>query len=291
MPERLPELDRTVEAPDGTPIAFTVFGSGAPVVLTNGLTTSTFFWKYVAPRLATRHTVVLWDFAGHGASAPGRTPHANALEAQPAILTRIMDAAGIAQAAHVGWSLGCQVVLELVRQAPARCTAVGLLFGPAEHALSSTRLPLPSPALRGMLAHPQGATLAALFQHLTQVTRLPGGFGLLRALGLVGARTADADLATVLALFRAVDPGSLRRMACSAEQHSALDALAACTVPVLVMAGDADPFAPFETVGAQIHRAQPRATLVRLPHATHTALLDHADEIVDALEALLAQMP
>jgi pimeloyl-ACP methyl ester carboxylesterase len=260
-------------------------------MLTNGLTTSTFFWKYVAPALAARHTVVLWDFAGHGASGPARTAAATDIEAQPAIMARVMDAVGIRCAAQIGWSLGCQVVLELLRQEPARASAIGLLFGPSGNALSSTRLPLPAPLLRGLLVHARGANFTAVFQRLTHLTRVPGGFSLLRASGLIGAGISDPDLAELLTQFRSVDAPSLRQLACSAERHTAHDVLAACRLPVLLMAGDADPFAPFETVGAPMHALCPRAELVRLAACTHTALLDQPEPIAAALLAFLARQP
>ena len=282
-------LDRRLAAPDGTEIAYAVFGTGPAVLLTNGLTTSTFFWKYVGPALAQKHTVVCWDFAGHGASSPARSSATTEISGQPPIMARIMDAAGIDHAVQVGWSLGCQVVLEMLRQYPARCDAIALLFGPAEHALSSTALPLPAPALRGLLQHARGASIAATFQRLTHLTRMPGGFALLRASGLIGAHTRDEDLGTLLALFREVDPACLRRLACSAELHSGKDVLAACTKPVLLISGDADPFAPFARVGAQLREVCPASELVRLPSATHTALLDSPEPIVAALEDFIAR--
>jgi pimeloyl-ACP methyl ester carboxylesterase len=281
---------RYLEAPDGTRIAYTVDGAGPPLLLTNGLTTTAFFWKYLRPIWLKRHTVITWDYAGHGLSEPARTDRATEIAGQPAIITRIMDALEIACATQIGWSVGCQVVLELARQVPDRCDALVLLFGPAEHALSSTNLPyIPGGTLRTILGHAQGGRFAATMQWLTQLTRLPFGWALLRQTGLVGPHTDERDLQQLLRDFRSVHPETGQRMACSAEAHSARDVLPHLTMPVLILAGDRDPFAPFETVGAQIHRETPGSELVRLANATHTALLDYPVAIVRLVESFLVR--
>lgn len=277
-----------LDAPDGTRIAYTIEGAGPPLMLTNGLTTTAFFWKYLRPRWLKRHTVITWDYAGHGRSEPAQSARAAEIAGQPAIMTRIMETVGIDRATQIGWSVGCQVVLELARQAPERCDTLVILFGPSEHALTSTHLPLlPGAALRTLLGHAQGARLAATIQWLTQLTELPFGWALLRQTGLVGPSTDEADLRQLLRDFRSVHPETGQRMACSAEAHSARDVLPHLTMPVLIIAGDRDPFAPFDTVGAQIHRETPNSELVRLADATHTALLDHPVAIARLIEAFL----
>ncbi|HEY6879773.1 MAG TPA: alpha/beta hydrolase, partial [Polyangiales bacterium] len=79
---------------------------------------------------------------------------------------------------------------------------------------------------------------------------------------------------------------TVRKLACSAEDHSGLDVLARAAVPVLIMAGGRDPFAPLP-VTAQMHARAPRSEYVQLPEATHTALLDHAPQIGTAVDSFL----
>ena len=43
-------------------------GEGPALVCCNGVGVSTFFWKYVVQEFASTHTVVLWDYRGHGKS-------------------------------------------------------------------------------------------------------------------------------------------------------------------------------------------------------------------------------
>ena len=62
----------TVSAPDGTTIAYSVAGKGPALVLTNGLTTTSFFWKYLRARHAVDGPVGPPDaaVAEHRTSAP-----------------------------------------------------------------------------------------------------------------------------------------------------------------------------------------------------------------------------
>jgi len=109
----MPVNDKSLLAPDGTRIAYGVTGRGPALMLTNGLTTTTRFWKYLRPMWREKYTVITWDFPGHGGSAPAASLRSATVEAQPAIMAAILDQLGIDAAVHVGWSVGSQVVLEL----------------------------------------------------------------------------------------------------------------------------------------------------------------------------------
>jgi pimeloyl-ACP methyl ester carboxylesterase len=78
-------------------------------------------------------------------------------------------------------------------------------------------------------------------------------------------------------------------MLLSAEAHSTLDVLPTLLVPLLIMAGGRDQFAPLARVGALMHEAARRSEMVLLDDATHTALLDHSDQIGDAVDRFLAR--
>lgn len=285
----MPLLDRSVYAPDGTKIAYSVAGTGPAVMLTNGLTTTTYFWRHVRRILLDRHTVIAWDYAGHGASDPASGASSAEIAGQPSIMARIMDAAGIERAAHIGWSVGCQVVLEMLRQHPERFTAAGLLFGPSEHALTHTALAIPGAQIAALLHHPDAPRLFELLQHCTQVVNLPGWPSLLRLHRLISHRTQPEDLDEILRLFRLGDPVTMCRLACSAEAHSAREVLAEARIPLLIMGGGKDPFAPLHTVAEVMHRRAADSELVTLPEATHTALLDQPEEVAAAIERFLAR--
>jgi pimeloyl-ACP methyl ester carboxylesterase len=64
-----------VRVSDGE-VAANVFGDGPPVVLVHGTPASSYLWRNVAPVLANRHTVHVWDLLGFGESRrdPGVAP-------------------------------------------------------------------------------------------------------------------------------------------------------------------------------------------------------------------------
>jgi pimeloyl-ACP methyl ester carboxylesterase len=288
MPVAPLDNDRTLLAPDGTTIAFGVSGSGPAIVLTNGLATSSYFWKYLAPLWAARHTVITWDMPGHGQSGPARSDVSASIEGMPAIIERVMQAAGQERAVQIGWSVGCQVVLEMYRQRAARCQALVLLFGPAAHALSGTRLPLSGATLDSLLRSPVGLGFANVLLKGAQVARVPGIVPLVRQLGLVGT-ASDEDVHGLIREMMYMHAATARKLACSAEDHSGIDVLRRLAVPLLIMAGDRDPFAPPASIGERMHELAKGSEYVRLPEGTHSALLDHVPQIAGTVDQFLRQ--
>jgi pimeloyl-ACP methyl ester carboxylesterase len=278
---------RRVRAPDGTDLAYWVRGHGGAMVLTNGLTTTTSFWSYLAPRFERSHRVLSWDLPGHGASSPARSAKAALLSEQPEFLVRLMDAAGMERAVQVGWSTGCQVVLELYRRYPERCAALVLILGAAGRVLSTARLPLPGAMIHLLVRHMPRPIFGGFTRALAHLAHAPGGQLAPRALGLIGKGTTRADAALITDHLRRIDTRTVQAMIASAQAHSAHDVVPAITVPTLIVAGDRDPFAPAATVGVPMHANCPASEFVRLPDGTHTALLDHAGVIGDAVDDFL----
>lgn len=279
--------DQTLLAPDGTRIAYGVVGRGPALMLTNGLTTSTSFWKYLRPTWQEKYTVVTWDLPGHGASAPSESAQGATIEALPAIMARIMDALGLEQAVHIGWSVGSQIVLEMYRQFPERVRALVTLFGPAGKALESTRLPLSGELLQRLVSHAQAPVISRLLFGFVKLPTLPGVADLLRRARLIGLQTSDKDLREILDNIARLDPKTLPIMTLSSQRHSAYDLLPELRVPLLIMAAGRDPFMPVVGVAEPMHRAAPGSELVVLEAATHAALLDFPDEIAKHVEDFL----
>src|SRR6185295_10974294 len=96
------------------------------------------------------------------------------------------------------------------------------------------------------------------------------------------------DAALITEHLTRIDPRTVQLMLASAEAHSAWDVLERIHVPLLIVAGDRDPFAPAAAVGEKMRALCPSAHLVHLPRGTHTALLDHAGVIGDAVERFLS---
>ncbi|MFT3928016.1 MAG: alpha/beta hydrolase [Myxococcales bacterium] len=279
----------SITAEDGTCIEFTVQGTGPGLLLTNGLTTTDLFWKYLIPRWQSHYTIVTWDLPGHGISSPARSEYTATIEAQPALMAKVMDAVGLTTAIQGAFSVGCQIALEMARQFPERCDALLLLLGAAQHVLSTTRLPIPGPLLLRLLRDTPDEYFVPFARGFASLAKTALSFHGARAIGLVGKQASRRDIDDMTEHLSVLDPGTIRRMAASAEAHSAFNVLGSLTMPLLIMAGDRDPFAPAQTVGWPMHRAAPTSEFVRLKHGTHTALLDDPEPIAEIVEQFLAR--
>lgn len=279
----------TLALPDGTRIAYRVRGQGPPLVLTNGLTTSVRFWDHLLPGWQARHRVLTWDLPGHGDSGPAVTEAWARIERQPDVLAAVMDAAGMERAVQVGWSTGCQVVLEAMRGHAARCEALVLLLGGAGRVLDTAALPLPGALLDGIARHAPAPLFAAGVRLLATVAHAPGGHLVPRWMNLIGPDTEPEDARTITRHLTTIHPRTVQTMIASAQAHSAFDLLPGLRLPVLIVSGDQDRFAPSDAVGAPLSAAIAGSELVRLPRGTHTALLDHAVVIARAVDDFLAR--
>ena len=122
-----------VEAPVGPQTVF-VGGSGPVLVLLHGAGDQAGTWSRVAPILVKRHTLVIPDLAGHGASAPSTGP-IQASDVFSGLEAVISSQAGGRRVTLVGNSLGAWMAMVLATRHPDwvnRVIAVngGALKGP-----------------------------------------------------------------------------------------------------------------------------------------------------------------
>ncbi|HEX4354570.1 MAG TPA: alpha/beta hydrolase [Polyangiales bacterium] len=254
-------------------------------MLTNGLTTTSTFWKYLQPIWLRDHQIVTWDLPGHGGSAPAASAMTATIEAQPSIIRAVMAAIGIERACQIGWSTGSQVVLELYRQHPQLCDRLVLLLGGAGHALDATQLPVGGATIDRLARALSPRAFRPVFRLLTIGMPTPLGLAIGRRTGLFGPRVSEADELEIARHIGTVDPTTLLLMLRSIQAHDARSVLPSLRVPLLIVAGDRDPFAPTELVGARLHENAHGSELLRLPEGTHTALLEHYDQIANVVEA------
>jgi len=110
-------------------------------VCCNGLGVSTFFYKYIVERFAPEHGVLVWDYRGHGRSAPPPEPLDEAdlsIETCADDLALVLDTAGVeGPIVLLGHSMGCQVLLEYAYRHPHDVAGMVLLFGTAGRPLDT----------------------------------------------------------------------------------------------------------------------------------------------------------
>lgn len=91
-------------------VAWDRFGSGPPVVLNHGTPFSSYVWRDIAPALAARFTVHVWDMVGYGASEM-RAGQDVSLGAQGELFAELLDHWGLGSPAVVAHDFGGAVAL------------------------------------------------------------------------------------------------------------------------------------------------------------------------------------
>lgn len=278
---------RHITSADGTRVAWDVAGDGEPpLLLCNGLITNTIFWRDLLPTLERRHRVITWDLKGHGDSAPARTAAGATIEAAAEDALAVLDAAGAENAIVAGYSMGCQVAMEIHRRAPHRVRGIALVLGPVGPVFQTAFGPFgPLLGLATRVTPP--AALMALLHGMSRLGAPPVGHFVATRLGLVGPTLTAQDLAGILAHWRQLHGPTVRRLALSAGTYDARPDLERVAVPTLVVCGDRDVFAPPRKVALRIAESLPGATLVRLPHGTHSSTLEHTEDVLRPLVAFL----
>lgn len=102
-------LRRRITLPSGA-IAWDSFGDGPAVVLVHGTPTWSYLWRHVAPALAGRFTVYVFDLPGYGAS-PAPADGAVSIRTHARVLAELLDHWGLDDPAVAGHDIGGATVL------------------------------------------------------------------------------------------------------------------------------------------------------------------------------------
>ena len=104
--------DRHGEADvNGIKVHYAIYGEGSPVIFLHGGLANTNYWGNQVPAVAKKHTVILMDSRGHGASTRDARPYGYDLMADDVVA--LMDFLKIPRADIVGWSDGAILGLDL----------------------------------------------------------------------------------------------------------------------------------------------------------------------------------
>jgi pimeloyl-ACP methyl ester carboxylesterase len=115
----MPKLDR-----DGVKIYYEVHGSGPPLILTHGYSSTSAMWQGQIEALSKQHRLILWDMRGHGQSDYPADPAAYSEALTVADIAALLDEAGAASAIVGGLSLGGYMSLAFYRAHPQRVDAL-----------------------------------------------------------------------------------------------------------------------------------------------------------------------
>lgn len=115
----MPKLSR-----DGVNIHYEVHGSGPPLILTHGYSSTSAMWQGQIAALSRHHKLILWDMRGHGQSDYPEDPAAYSEALTVADIAALLDAVGAEKAIVGGLSLGGYMSLAFYRSHPERVRAL-----------------------------------------------------------------------------------------------------------------------------------------------------------------------
>lgn len=244
---------------DGTSLHFELRGSGAPLLLLNGLGLDLTAWGPLAGALERRFRLVLLDARGAGRSAAPPGPYSTARLAADA--AALLASLALGPAHVIGLSLGGLVAQELALRAPGAVRAV-VLAATAAHLPARTRRVLDA-WRRLALAGTDRAALCR--EQLAWVLSEPS----LADERVVGAFEAALAAGTPPA------PHGLSAQVDACLAHDARDRAVAIAAPALVLAGREDALLP-PAASEALARLLPRARFEELPGG-HAFLAESAE--------------
>jgi pimeloyl-ACP methyl ester carboxylesterase len=115
----MPKINR-----DGVGIYYEVHGSGPPLLLTHGYSSTAEMWQGQIEALSKHHKLVLWDMRGHGRSDYPGAPMAYSEALTVGDMAALLDQAGATSAIVGGLSLGGYMSLAFYRSHPQRVRAL-----------------------------------------------------------------------------------------------------------------------------------------------------------------------
>jgi pimeloyl-ACP methyl ester carboxylesterase len=251
---------------DAGEIAWDQLGDGPPVVMVHGTPWSSWTWRRVAPRLAERFSVYVFDLLGFGAS--DKCPKQDvSLAAHGTRLAALLDYWGLDRPAVIAHDIGGATALRahLLHQRPVATLALIDVVALAPWGSSFYRL---------VREH------SAVFEQLPP----PIHEGVLRAyVGTAQPRPLDRAVEDAL-IAPWLDPAGqsafYRQIAQGDQRHTdEIEPLyGRITAPTLVIWGEADPWIPVAR-GAELAQRIRGARLELLPSAGHLVAEDQPDEL------------
>ena len=276
MNEAVIEMDferRTVASFDGTPIGVQVAGAAdAPVLLmANGLGATVSAYRFILDRFRHTFRFVSWDYRGlFGSGRPVRGYAGLSVVDHAKDALAVLDAVSLGKEVHaLGWSMGVQVLLEVMRQEPERFDTLVLHNGVAGRPWSTLAGGFVHNVADGMLAASQKVD-GLVERAVRGVVAWDGFVPLAIRLGLAH-HDLDRDVFIEAAQgFRALDMHVVLEIMRRLGEHDAYDVLAQIACPTLVIQGTEDKFTPLAAARRMAEQI-PGATLALVPGGTHYA--------------------
>lgn len=249
--------------------AYSVYGSGEPVVLIHGVGMEQAAWKAQVEELAADYQLVVYDMFGHGKSR--LPPEGVTLMAYADQLSDLLDHLGIATANVIGHSMGALVALEFALGRPHRTMRVVALNAvfmrtPQQKAAVMER----AAALKDVgVSATVDATIARWFG-----TPVPDAL-----------RASARMIAGILANVNAAGYARTYQLFATCDSVHA-DRLASLEMPALFMTAEFDPNSSPAMSAEMAHRA-PQGAVSVIPGARHMMNVTDPQEVNRRLRTFL----
>ena len=268
-----------VETDDGTRLLYQSFGEGPPIVFANGIGVRFPGALLQIEALRRDHQVICWDYRGMGQSVmlDPRTGDLS-MERQALDILAILDQLELPRAVFVGWSMGVQVTLEVLRRYPERVAGFASMLGTYGKPF---RTGLPFPLGHGVeqLFSRMGPRpwVAQALLDLAVIMPRPI-FALLSLVRFVGSDADPAIFGAAVRSVAGVEKGLYLRTMLSLARHDATDVLPSVRCPVLVICGERDYVTPPKVARLMADRV-PGAVYREIRGGTHFSLMEQAELI------------
>lgn len=253
----MPRINR-----DGVEIYYEVYGSGPPLLLTHGYSSTSAMWQGQVEALSKHHKLVLWDMRGHGQSDYPDDPAAYSEALTIADMAALLDAVGADSAIVGGLSLGGYMSLAFYRAHPERVRALLIIDTGPGFKKDEAR------DAWNKRAHETGdrfereglAVLKSLSRERSEVSHRDARGLALAARGMLTQRDARV-----------------------------IESLPGIKVPSLIVVGADD--APFLAATDYMAAKIPAARKIVIPAAGHAANIDQPQAFIDAVLPFLDGLP
>jgi pimeloyl-ACP methyl ester carboxylesterase len=245
----MPKINR-----NGVGIYYEVHGSGPPLLLTHGYSSTSAMWQGQIEALSKRHKLVLWDMRGHGQSDYPDDPTAYSEALTVADMAALLDEVGAHSATVGGLSLGGYMSLAFYRVHPERVSALLIIDTGPGFKKDDAR------EAWNKRAHDTGERFER------------EGLALLKSLSRERSSVSHRD---ALGLARAARGMLTQRDA------RVIELLPNIKVPALIVVGADD--APFLAASDYMAAKIPAAKKVVIPAAGHAVNIDQPQAFIDAV--------
>jgi len=262
----------------GHRVGYQAAGSGPPLVLLHGITSTAEAWREVMPRLSERYTVVAPDMIGHGRSAKPRGDYS--LGAYAAGVRDLLAVLGFERVSVAGHSFGGGIAMQFAYLFPEYVERMALissggLVREVHPMLRAAALP-GSEWVLPLLAREWPVKAGEAVRDVAGKLGLEAGPDLAEfARGYASLTEEGASDAFVHTMRNVIDH--------EGQRVSALDRLyLADQVPTLIVWGSSDPIIPVEH-GRRAHRIVGHSRYVEFEGAGHWPMLDDPGRLVSEL--------